>query len=224
MWKKVKFRLAVSLTSVLVLLLRILGRTIRWRTRYEFEKDRGKIYALWHGHALALTLYGMDRGIYTIASRSRDGELAARIGEGLGYRVVRGSTEEGRVEKGGRRALIQLIRALREGHNVAITVDGPKGPPFRVQKGVVFLAQKSGAPIVPAVVRLESYKSLKTWDRMLIPLPFTRGEVLRGEELIVREGDDLEEKRLELERALLELSSSPLEDRRGQLPWELPRT
>ncbi len=208
MRRKIKFRLALALTPLIVLLVRILGRTIRWRKRYEFSKDRGKIYALWHGHALALTLFGMDRGIYTIASRSEDGEIAARIAEGLGYRVVRGSTEEGRVDKGGRRSAIQLIRALREGHNVAITVDGPKGPAYKVQKGVIFLAQKTGAPIVPAAVRLERYKALKTWDRLMVPLPFTRAEALIGEEIIVREEDDLEEKRLELEKALSELSSS----------------
>lgn len=207
MWKRLKFRLALALTPLLVLFIRILGRTIRWKKRYEFAQDKGKIYALWHGHALALTLYGMDRGIYTIASRSRDGEIAARIAEGLGYRVVRGSTEEGRADKGGRRSAIQLIKALRNGGNVAITVDGPKGPAYKVQKGVIFLAQKTGAPIVPAVVRLEKYKALRTWDRLMVPLPFTRAEALIGREIIVREGDDLEEKRLELERALSELSS-----------------
>lgn len=215
MWSKLKFRLILSFMPIIVLLIRILGRTIRWKKRYEFSKDRGKIYALWHGHALALTLYGMDRGIYTMASRSKDGEIAARIAEGLGYKVVRGSTEEGRVEKGGRRGAIQLIKALRNGGNVAVTVDGPKGPAYKVQKGVVFLAQKTGAPIVPAVIRLERYKVLRTWDSMLVPLPFTKAEALIGDEITVRKEDDLEEKRLELERALSELSSlaSSWEDR-----------
>ncbi len=65
MWRRFKFEALLSLTSLLVLLVRILGRTIRWRKRYDFRMDRGKIYALWHGNALVLTLYGMDQGIYT---------------------------------------------------------------------------------------------------------------------------------------------------------------
>ena len=213
MKRKIKFRLILALTPLFVLLLRILSRTIRWKKRYDFSSDKGKIYAIWHGHALALIMYGMDQGIYVMASRSEDGEVAARIEKGLGYEVVRGSSEEGRAERGGRKATIQLIRALRAGKNVALTVDGPRGPAYRVKKGVVFLAQKTGAPIVPIAVRLEKFKVLNTWDRMLVPLPFTKAEALIGKEIIVREEDDLEEKRLELERALSELSSFSWEDR-----------
>lgn len=207
MGKRFKFKLVFALLPVATLLVRILGRTIRWQKRYDFDRDRGRIYALWHGHALALTLFGMDRGIYTIASRSEDGEIAARIAEGLGYRVVRGSTEEGKVEKGGRRGAIQLIKALREGKNVAITVDGPKGPAHKVQPGVIFLAQKSGAEIIPAVAKFERAIVINSWDKFTIPMPFTRGEVIWGEPIRVFEEDDLEAKRLELEKALLELSS-----------------
>ncbi len=192
----------------IVLLVRILGRTIRWKKRYDFDKDKKKIYAIWHGHALALALFGMDRGIYTMASRFIDGEIATRLLKGLGFEVVRGSTEEGRAEKGGRTGTLQLIEILQKGHNVALTVDGPKGPAFKVKKGVVFLAQKTGATIVPAVVKFEKAKELNSWDRFLIPYPFTKGEVLIGKEINVSEGDDLEEKRLELERILAELSSS----------------
>jgi len=194
--------------GLVILALRILGRTIRWEKRYDFRKDKKKIYAIWHGHALALTLYGMDQGIYTVASLSRDGEVAAKVVEGLGYKVIRGSTEEGRTGKGGRKAALSLIKVLKEGGNVAITVDGPKGPAFRVKKGVIFLAQKTGATIVPAAAKLERYRSLNTWDKLMIPYPFTRGKVLIGEELTVSQSDDLEEKRLELEERLRELSSS----------------
>jgi len=142
-----RFRLILALMPFIVLVVRILGRTIRWRRRYEFSADRKKIYAIWHGHALALALFGMDRGIYAMASRFRDGEVAAKLLQGLGFRVVRGSSEEGKAEKGGRTGALKLIAVLEKGGNVAITVDGPKGPPFKVKKGVVFLAQKTGARI-----------------------------------------------------------------------------
>ncbi len=203
-----RFRIVLALTPALVPFVRVLGRSIKWRKRYDFNKDRGKIYALWHGHALGLALFGMDRGIYTMASRFMDGEIATRILRGLGFEVIRGSTEEGRAEKGGRTGVLKLMEVLMKGKNVAITVDGPKGPPFKVKKGVVFLAQKTGAPIVPAVVRFGRYLKLRSWDRFLIPYPFTEGEVIVGEEIRVLPSDDLEEKRSELERTLVSLSSS----------------
>ena len=208
MGKNLKFRIALAITPLLIPMVRILGRSIRWRRRYDFHRDRGKIYALWHGHALGLALFGMDRGIYTMASRFTDGEIAARILKGLGFEVVRGSTEEGRAEKGGRTGTLQLIEAILKGRNVAITVDGPKGPPLKVKRGVIFLAQKTGAPIVPAVVRFRRFFEVRSWDRFLIPYPFTEGEVVVGEEIRVFPEDDPEEKRVQLERTLISLSSS----------------
>ncbi|EDP76062.1 lysophospholipid acyltransferase family protein [Hydrogenivirga sp. 128-5-R1-1] len=206
-FKSLKFRIILALMPLAVLLTRVLARTIRWRKRYDFSRDRKTIYAVWHGQALALAMFSMDRGIYGLASRFRDGEIAAILLRGLGFNVVRGSTEEGKAEKGGRTGALQLIEVLKRGENVAITVDGPKGPPFKVKKGVVFLAQKTGAKIVPAVVRFERAKVLNSWDRFTVPYPFTRGEVLTGEPITVSEEDSLEAKRLELEKALYELSS-----------------
>ncbi len=207
MARDIRFRLLLLLTPVWVLLIRILARTIRWKRRYDFERDRKTIYALWHGQALALAMFGMDRGIYTLASRFRDGEIATKLLEGMGFRVVRGSSEEGKAEKGGRTGTLKLIEVLNSGHNVAITVDGPKGPPFKVKKGIVFLAQKTGAKVIPAVVKFEKAKVLNSWDRFTIPYPFTKGEVVVGKPITVSEEDDLEVKRKEIERALLELSS-----------------
>ncbi len=206
--KRIRFRLILALTPLIVPAVRILGRSIRWKKRYDFHKDRGKIYALLHGHALGLALFGMDRGICTLASRFADGEIATRILEGLGFEVVRGSTEEGRAEKGGRTVALQLIEAIQRGKNVAITVDGPKGPPMKVKRGVVFLAQKTGAPIVPAAVKFKKFFEVRSWDRFLVPYPFTEGEVIVGEEIRVLPEDDLEEKRLQLERVLSSLASS----------------
>ena len=204
--KRVKFKVILLFMPLITLAVRLLGRSIRWRKRYDFDKDRGVIYALWHGHALALALFGMDRGIYTMASRFTDGEIATRILKGLGFEVVRGSTEEGKAHKGGRRGAIQLMQALKKGKNVAITVDGPKGPAFRVKKGVVFLAQKTGAKIIPVAVRFERAKIFSSWDRFTLPYPFTRGEVIIGDPIYVSEGDDIEEKRSEVERALRRIS------------------
>jgi len=205
--KKIKYKILFLLLPFLALLLRIIGRTIKWKKRYEFSKDRGKIYALWHGHALGLAMFGMDRGIVVLVSRFRDGEIATRLLRSFGFEVVRGSTEEGKAQKGGRSAVKKLIQLLREGKNVAITVDGPKGPPRRVKKGVVYLAQKTGSPILPVGVRFERYVKLNTWDGLVVPLPFTRGEVLLGEEIKVSPDENPEDARRKLEEILNNLSS-----------------
>ncbi|GAB6065834.1 lysophospholipid acyltransferase family protein [Aquifex pyrophilus] len=205
--KKIRYRVILLLIPLIALFIRILGRTIRWKRRYEFRKDRGKIYALWHGHALGLALFGMDRNIVVLVSRFRDGEIAARLLKHLGFEVVRGSTEEGKSHKGGRTATKKLIELLKEGKNVAITVDGPKGPPFKVKKGVVYLAQKTGRGIIPVCVKFDEYVKLNTWDRLIIPKPFTRGEVVIGEELFVPPTEDLEGARKRLEEILNRLSS-----------------
>ncbi len=206
--KKLKYRLILLLVPFISLILRILGRTIRWRKRYEFRKDKRKIYALWHGHALGLALFAMDREIVVLVSRYRDGEIAARILHELGFKTVRGSSEEGlrKEQKGGRRAVLKLIELLRKGENVAITVDGPKGPARRVKEGVVYLSQKTGAPILPVAVRFEDYWELNTWDRMIIPKPFTRGEVIIGKEMRVSPEEDPELARRRLEDVLNDLS------------------
>jgi len=205
MWRKLKRELALLLLPLIAFVIRLLGRTIRWETRYDFERDRGKIYALWHGNALGLALFGMDRGIVVIVSRFRDGDIADGILKRLGYETVRGSTEEGKEEKGGRVALLKLIELLKEGKNVAITVDGPKGPAYKAKEGVIFLAQKTGATILPTCVKFERSIQLRTWDRLVIPYPFTKGRLLMGKPIEVKPEDSLEEKRKELEEELLRL-------------------
>ncbi|HIP42868.1 MAG TPA: DUF374 domain-containing protein [Aquifex aeolicus] len=205
--EKLKYRIVFLFIPLISLILRIIGRTIRWRKRYEFRKDKGKIYALWHGHALGLAMFAMDRGIVVLVSRYRDGEIAARILKHLGFEVVRGSTEEGKAHKGGRTAVKKLMELLQQGKNIAITIDGPKGPAFKVKKGVIYLAQKTGSPILPVVVNFEKYKKLNSWDRLIVPLPFTKGEIRLGQEMKISQSEDLENARKKLERILNNLSS-----------------
>jgi len=195
------------LLPIIALFLRILGRTIRWERRYDFERDRGKIYAIWHGNALGIALFGMDRGIYTLVSRFRDGDIASYLLEKLGYHVIRGSTENGKPEKGGRSGILKLLKVIKEGKNVAITVDGPKGPPFKVKAGVIFLAQKTHATIIPAFAEFDRYIKVNSWDKHIIPLPFTKGRIRIGKPIEVSEEDSIEEKVRELEEELLRISS-----------------
>jgi lysophospholipid acyltransferase (LPLAT)-like uncharacterized protein len=205
MIRKLRRELVILLLPFISLLLRLWARTIRWQNRYDFEKDKGKIYALWHGYALSLAFFGLDRGIVVLVSRFRDGDIADGLLKRFGFETVRGSAEEGREGKGGRFALLKLMKLLKEGKNIAITVDGPKGPPFKAKDGVIFLAQKTGAVIIPVCVKFEKFLRLNTWDRLVIPYPFTKAQFLTGKEIRVSPEDTLEEKRRELEEELLRL-------------------
>ncbi len=205
--RKLKYLLIKTLLPIFASLVRLWGKTIRWEKSYPFELDIGKIYAIWHGNSLGIAFFGMDKGIYTLVSRFRDGDLADHILRRLGYKVVRGSTEEGRAEKGGRTAIRRLIDIIRENGNVAITVDGPKGPAFKVKDGIVFLAKKTSSPIVPAFAEFDRFIVLSSWDRFVVPMPFTRGRVHVGRTIYVKEKDSIELKVKELEEELLRLSS-----------------
>ncbi|NPB06498.1 MAG: DUF374 domain-containing protein [Aquificae bacterium] len=202
--RKLKYKLLLALTPLLGRLLRLLARTVRWENRPEVQK--GVVYALWHGHALGMALYGKDRGIVVLVSRFRDGELAARLLKELGFETVRGSAEEGRPEKGGRSAAKKLVALLKSGRSVAVTVDGPKGPAYEVKRGVAFLAKAAGVPVVPVAVKFDRYWRLNTWDGTVVPKPFTRGRVLVGEPLEF-EGSE-EAFLLKLKERLTALSSS----------------
>jgi lysophospholipid acyltransferase (LPLAT)-like uncharacterized protein len=95
------------------------------------------------------------------------------------------------------------------GFDVAVTPDGPKGPGFRVHPGTIYIAQRSGVPIVPITNSAKNRWSLSSWDRFLIPKPFSRTVIILGRPIYVRPEstpEQLEEKRKELEQRMLELT------------------
>ncbi|HUP38060.1 MAG TPA: lysophospholipid acyltransferase family protein [Candidatus Limnocylindria bacterium] len=155
------------------------------------------IYAVWHDRMLLLPyLYG-HRGAHVLASRSRDGELVARWIRGFGLDPVRGSSS-----RGGGEALRALTRALRSGGEVVVVPDGPRGPREVLKPGVIALARRSGAPIVPAAVGASSEWRLRSWDSFRIPRPFARCVVRFGEPIHVsrdahRAGEDAARKEVE---------------------------
>ncbi|MFN3598221.1 MAG: lysophospholipid acyltransferase family protein [Aquificaceae bacterium] len=204
--KKLRYKLSVLLAPFVAFLLRLIHKTIRWDKRIDYELYRGKIIALLHGNALGVAMLGIDRGIYALVSRFRDGDIAERFLISLGYKVIRGSSEEGKPQKGGSVGLLRLLRVLKDGNTVAITVDGPKGPYGKVKLGVILLAQKSGIPIIPVYVSFDWCIKLNTWDRLLIPLPFSRARLRVGDPLWVLPEDNIESKREELEEILFSLS------------------
>jgi lysophospholipid acyltransferase (LPLAT)-like uncharacterized protein len=134
------------------------------------------IFALWHGRMLLPIWRHRGQGVATMASKSKDGEVIARWLENNGYFAVRGSTN-----KGGARGIVVLKRYLEAGHAAALTVDGPKGPPRVVQEGIVTLARRTAAWILPVSAGTSRPRFLRSWDRYLVPKTFARSFVTYGE-------------------------------------------
>lgn len=158
------------------------------------------IYAFWHAQLALMPWVQLRPPSVVPVSRSRDGEWTARLFERLGAETVRGSTS-----RGGAAALRGLVRAARAGKDLAITPDGPKGPAERVQPGAVWLAGLIGRPLLPVAFAARPCLHVGSWDRMIVPLPFSRGAFEYGDLLWVAhdaDEDALEATRRELERRI----------------------
>lgn len=184
-------RLGISVVTVVGwALVWAIGSTLRYKIedweRFQAlkDKDLAIIYSFWHNQIFSATHFWRCRGITVITSQHFDGEYIARIIEKFGYYAARGSSR-----RGGAGALFELKRCLKEGHDVAFTVDGPKGPPYRVKPGPLWLSQKTGAPIVPFYVQPRKFWRLKSWDEFRIPKPFSKVLVKIGRPLTVERGE-----------------------------------
>lgn len=193
--------------------IRLLSRTLRVTVRDQAgltESARGEgpvIYVLWHNRILVVPPVwrrwcGSRRHCVVLTSASRDGEVVARAMKVLGLGAVRGSSS-----RRGVAALVGLLRELRAGRDVCITPDGPKGPRYRLQAGAVKLASSAAVPLVLIHVRHSSAWRLRSWDRFVIPKPFSRVEVTFSERILLPPDLDdpaLESQRQKLERMLVD--------------------
>ncbi|MFQ5701220.1 MAG: lysophospholipid acyltransferase family protein [Acidobacteriota bacterium] len=170
------------------------------------EAGEPYIHAFWHGHLLLMPYSYVGPGIVILISAHQDGELIARTMRWFGHASARGSSTSGGVS-----ALRAAVRALRGGSDVGITPDGPRGPRHVVQAGVIQAARMGGAPIVPVVFRASRCKVFSSWDRFIVPYPFSRGVFVYGEP--VRVPRDAGPGEIEVLRALLERRLGELEDR-----------
>jgi hypothetical protein len=180
-------------------LARALAATLRFKLDdaggYFSDRPQEKIiFAIWHNRlSLSLILYRRyvarrDRAhrLVALVSASRDGGLLAGIMDLFQVQTVRGSSS-----RRGAQALREMVAWGRRGHDLAITPDGPRGPCYTVQEGVISAAQLTGLPIVPVAYHLNWKIRLNSWDRFQIPLPFARCEVTIGKALRVpRETDE----------------------------------
>ena len=166
---------------------RLLSATLRVRMvgeehlRAAQEAGKGVILVSWHGRTfLPITRY-RNKGYWAIVSTSRDGEYQNRLFQRFGIKTVRGSTSA----RGAIQSVLTLTKHLKAGATAAFTPDGPRGPSHVVQPGAIFLAQKSGSPIIPAGISAYPRKLMRAWDRYMIPLPFSRVVWIYGEPITI---------------------------------------
>jgi lysophospholipid acyltransferase (LPLAT)-like uncharacterized protein len=180
---------------------------------------RPYIYAILHAHQVAAVLINDDRGIAAMASQSKDADLLVPAMRVTGVLAMRGSTRRGNRDKGGRRALELLEEHARSGLPSLLTVDGPLGPRNHVHRGVVDLARRTGATIVPCVIVPSRRWVLRSWDRFQIPWPFCRLSMSFAPPLDPRAMPDDARLRDAVRAALAELEQrcDPVEAARAQL-------
>jgi lysophospholipid acyltransferase (LPLAT)-like uncharacterized protein len=139
------------------------------------------VYALWHEHLLPLAALHAHQGAAVLVSQHRDGEILARIMTRWGYLPARGSST-----RGGEEGLRLMVRAGLAGRPIAFTPDGPRGPARRCKPGVVRAAAETGLPIIPVGVAATHARRLGSWDRFLLPMPWSTIFLSYGPPLVVR--------------------------------------
>jgi lysophospholipid acyltransferase (LPLAT)-like uncharacterized protein len=172
------------------------------------EPQMPAIFAFWHGQHF-LTPFIKTKDIHrakVLISRHRDGEFNAIAAERLGIGTIRGSGDHGSAfhRKGGVGAFKEMVRALEQGYNVALTADVPKRSRI-AGLGIIMLARESGRPIMPLAMVTSRFLRLKNWDHTTINLPFGRGALVGGEMIVVPSdagAEAMEELRARLEATL----------------------
>ncbi|MBN8544202.1 MAG: lysophospholipid acyltransferase family protein [Alphaproteobacteria bacterium] len=152
--------------------------------------EQQAIFCFWHGRMI-LNVFKRpkQRDMRVMISRHRDGQIITDVLKHFNIGTVRGSTK-----KGGDAAIREVITAVAGGTNIAITPDGPKGPAFIAQHGAAYIAQKTGLPLVPISFGASRAKIFDSWDKFLLPKPFSKVVFVVGEPLIIAPEDNVEER------------------------------
>ena len=181
----------------------LLGLTTRkvWVNKHVLEtfqaEQQNFILGVWH-NSLSYFIYPMRVFRLTVlASRSRDGRNIAAIAGFFRVRSVAGSTSDGALG-----AMREMYRLLRQGQNVTIMPDGPKGPRYEAKDGIVAMAQRNGVPIVPAAFAGKKIWEFGSWDRMKLPKPFSKVVIYIGDPIWVAKDEDTDAARQRVEHLL----------------------
>ena len=208
-----KFLFNYVLPYLLYILIFIWCWTIREFRKTEEEEDYIRnlsgnyILTLWHGHIFYLFYYLRRRpDFHLLISPSLDGDLLARLAQLMGYSVIRGSTFKKAVSSGR-----SLIKVLRSGERIIIIADGSRGPRIKAQAGSIQIAGMTNSPLIPMTYEAKRKFYLDTWDRFILPFPFTHCSVIFGKPISVPDRPNervIWQKQDELEKALNHLTKA----------------
>ena len=202
-----------TFACILSLLMRLCWLTYRVETEVRdgampfFKGEQQGIFCFWHGRMIVFPFFKPKSiPMHVLISHHRDGEMIARIISYFGINCVRGSSNKGAME-----ATRKLLQLLKNGDSVAITPDGPRGPIFKAQNGAAILAKMSTKPLVPVTFSASKPHRLRSWDRFMIPLPFSKVVVQVGAPIEVDKKADketIEQARQTLEATMFEMTTT----------------
>ncbi|MBU1076268.1 MAG: lysophospholipid acyltransferase family protein [Spirochaetes bacterium] len=172
---------------------------INIKIREKFNKKKVPIiYAFWHNRLLYLAFLYRKKRVGVMVSQHQDGDYIAMVMKKCKLTAIRGSTT-----RGGLRALIEIINYAKSGFATAFTPDGPRGPKYSLQEGVLLAALKTGFPIVPICWNAKRKIVFNSWDNFLLPLPFNKFAVVYGKPVFVRSKAMIMQKKKELYKEMM---------------------
>jgi lysophospholipid acyltransferase (LPLAT)-like uncharacterized protein len=198
-------RIKIALISwAAIFAVRLIGPTLRFRVISEEggppaddPLQKPGIYCFWHRCVFPATWFFRGRKIAVMTSQSFDGEYIARTIEHFGFRAVRGSSS-----RGGVRALLGMHTEIEDGGVAAFTIDGPRGPMYVAKPGPVLLAKNTQAPLAAFHIALKSAWVLNSWDRFMVPKPFSEAVLYVSRMMEVTESSHLDASHAEMQAAL----------------------
>lgn len=211
--KKLRRKIASYLAgSILSSLLLAIIWTLRKTMRVTYIGDsvmpsftargEGFIGTFWHGRMLMLPFIYPGKCLHILISTHRDGDIIANVMKGFGFNLVRGSSS-----KGGLSALREMVTLLKNGSDIGITPDGPKGPFQVVKGGVAQLAKISNKAIIPIAYSSSRHFICTSWDRFFLPLPFSKMVFMVGDPVYYTQGEEIESFRLRIQEALIDVTA-----------------
>jgi lysophospholipid acyltransferase (LPLAT)-like uncharacterized protein len=205
------------------LLIGFICSTLRWEVKGLEHLEsitasgRRAIFTFWHTCIFSATWLWRRRGIVVMSSSSRDAEYTGRFIKRFGYGTVRGSST-----RGGGRAMAEMAECLSNGMDAAFTIDGPRGPRFVAKPGAITLARHTGQAILPFHIATPRHVALPSWDRLQIPLPFTRAIALIAEPIYVPR--DASSEQVQAKQAALQAALDGLRLEADRLSEREPKT
>ncbi len=183
--------------------------TSRWefvnqeQANAHWQQNKPTITCFWHGRLLMMfkAWFGLHK-LHMLNSSHADGEILARATKNFGFGSVSGSST-----RGGKQALLALVKILRQGESIGITPDGPRGPRYQASPGIIRMARLGNAAIMPGAYSSTRGIFMKSWDHFFLPLPFGKGVFMYGPVMDVADSPKSDEElRQDLEDILKELT------------------